>query len=78
MFWSTTVLKTGLEIAPVRKICTCGRADKFRFDVDAHTAILAKRFYTLWADCCLSRRVAIDPWLTLRMVKGLPSANVVD
>nr|DAO42991.1 MAG TPA: hypothetical protein [Caudoviricetes sp.] len=22
----------------------------FRFNVDAHTSILAKRFYTLWAD----------------------------
>ena len=27
----------------------------FRFNVDADTSILAKRFYTLWANSCLSR-----------------------
>jgi hypothetical protein len=26
----------------------------FRFNVDAHTSILAKRFYTLWAVLCRS------------------------
>lgn len=26
----------------------------FRWNVDARTSILTKRFYTLWADCCLS------------------------
>ena len=33
----------------------------FRFNVDAHTSIFVKRFYTLWADCCLSPRAATDP-----------------
>ena len=27
----------------------------FRFNADAHTSILAKRFYTLWANSCLSQ-----------------------
>ena len=27
----------------------------FRFNVEAHTSILATRFYTLWADSCRSR-----------------------
>jgi hypothetical protein len=31
----------------------------FRFNIDAHTSILATRFYTLWAVCCLS------PWQLL-------------
>ena len=31
----------------------------FRFNVDVHTSILAKRFYTLWADFCLSPPPAV-------------------
>ena len=32
----------------------------FKFHVDARTSVLAKRFYTLWADCCRSIRAGVD------------------
>lgn len=48
----------------------------FRFNVDAHTSILATRFYTLWAVNCLLR-TAIRPhsWLEGRLLLTSPGPD---
>ena len=42
----------------------------FRFNVDARTSILAKRFYTLWANSgrsvSIGRRAMLYPWVSSR------------
>jgi len=46
----------------------------FRFNVDTHTSILAKRFYTPWVDCCPSRRAEYDPKLPFVTGRNRPMA----
>ena len=44
----------------------------FRFNVDARTSILAKRFYTLWAVCCRSRSAALSYWRPVTLEASRP------
>ncbi|MNB97122.1 hypothetical protein D3C76_625850 [compost metagenome] len=53
-FFSAARIRNQTEIrVSTQNLCllTCRY---FRFNVDAPTSILAKRFYTLWADFCRS------------------------
>ena len=59
-------LKTRLETAFLRKIHISDVPINIRFNVEAHTSILAARFYTLWAECRRSPGTASSEYLEMK------------